>query len=395
VFTANATAGGPYNVAATAPGVVAAANFALTNNNPVPTITAPLVPASANAGGAAFVLTINGTNFVAGATVTFGTNPALTPASITATKITDNIPAADIATGGTFNVTAINPGPGGGPSAGVPFAVDNPVPTISNATVAGKTHASGGVALAMTITGTNFVSTSAVNFNGKAEPTTFVSATQITAAIPASDDATAGNVNVTVTNPAPAGGTSAPAFVFTVDGFTVSGPANTPVKAGMTANLVITVTPTSLADGFTNAVSFTVSGLPAHSTASFTPPSVTPNGAAVTTTLMVATVAHGEVPTSAPVDTPTLPLLRLMPVLWLAAMLAGLAAMHLLRGDPRRRRYAMVVPFAMLLLSGALLAGCSGLRSGTPGGPAQLTITATSGTMSVPTPANSVTLTVQ
>ena len=61
-----------------------------------------------------------------------------------------------------------------------------------------------------------------MNFNGKAEPTTFVSANRLSAAIPASDVATAGSVAVTVTNPAPGGGTSA-ASIFTVDGYTLSG----------------------------------------------------------------------------------------------------------------------------------------------------------------------------
>src|SRR4029077_1708213 len=108
-----------------------------------------------------------------------------------------------------------------------------------------------------------------------------------------------GNVNVTVTNPTPGGGTSA-AFVFTVDGYTVSGPANTPVTAGQMAMITITVTPTSLADGFTNPVSFAVAGLPAHATAAFGPTSVTPNGAAATTTLTIMTTARGAAPPSAP-----------------------------------------------------------------------------------------------
>src|SRR6185295_629608 len=45
--------------------------------------------------------------------------------------------------------------------------------------------------------------------------TTFVSSTQLTAAIPASDIATVGTANVTVVNPAPGGGTSN-ALTFTI-----------------------------------------------------------------------------------------------------------------------------------------------------------------------------------
>lgn len=46
------------------------------------------------------------------------------------------------------------------------------------------------------------------------------------------------------------------------------------------------------------------------------------------------------------------------------------------------RRYAALLPLVLLLITGAALAGCIGGKSGTPAGPAQLTITATSGTLS-------------
>src|SRR5208282_5335296 len=62
-------------------------------------------PTSTPAGGAAFPLTINGANFLNGATVNFGTNPALTPTSITGTQILVTVPAGDIATAGTNAVT--------------------------------------------------------------------------------------------------------------------------------------------------------------------------------------------------------------------------------------------------------------------------------------------------
>jgi len=387
--TATVTAFNPPPVGGTSAGQT------FTINNPVPTITPPLVPASANAGGPAFLLTINGTNFVAGAKVTFGADAGLLPASITAAKITVNIPAADIATGGTPNVMVTNPSPGGGPSAQVVFTVNNPVPTVTSAKVGGATHASGGAALNMTITGTNFVSTSTVNFGSNPAVTpTSVTATQIQVTIPASDTASAGNFNVTVTNPTPAGGTTAPT-VFTVDGYTVTGPANTPVKAGQPANIVITITGTNPA-GFTNPITFAVSGLPAHSTAAFSPATVPAfTTAATTTTLTITTIARSGAPPSAPVNTPPSPLMRLLPVMWLAAMLAGIGAMRLTRRAPQRRRYATVLSLMMMFITGAVLAGCAGGKAGTPAGPAQLTITATSGTMSVPTAANSITLTVQ
>jgi hypothetical protein len=336
------------------------------------------------------VLTVNGTSFVASSVVNFN-GTAKTTTFVSATQLTAPITAADIAKGGAFPITVTNPAPGGGTSAPpTNFNVNNPVPTVTGVNAGGKTHAPGGAAFTLTVNGTNFVSTSVVNFmvgtgTAKAEPTTFVSATQITAAIPASDVATAGTASVTVTNPTPGGGTTS-AMNFTVDGYTVSGPANTPVKAGQQAMITITVTPS--ANGFINAVNFSVSGLPAHSTAAFNPTSVTPNGAAATTTLTIMTTANGAMPPTAPMNPPTTPLLRMVPLLWLAALLAGLFGMQSIRRAPQFRRYAALV--ALLLVTGAVLAGCAG-KQGTPAGPAQLTITATSGTMSQTT---NVTLTV-
>ncbi len=214
-------------------------------------------------------------------------------------------------------------------------------------------------------------------------------ATQITAAIPASDVAAAGNVNVTVTDPAPGGGTSAPS-VFTVDGIMVSGPATTTVKAGAQAMITITVTPT--ANGFANPVSFAVAGLPARTTSGFSPTTVTPSAGVQTTTLTITTKSNGAAPPSSPLNPTVSPLLRLLPALWLAAMLAGAYAMRMIRRAPQLRRYAAIVPLAFLLVTGAVLAGCAGGRNGTPVGNAPLTITATSGTLQQQT---TITLTIQ
>jgi trimeric autotransporter adhesin len=78
---------------------------------------------------------------------------------------------------------------------------------------------SGGAAFSLTVNGANFVSSSAINWNGTARATTFVSSTQMTAAITAADIATTGNVEVTVNTPAPGGGTSS-AVQFTVNAAT-------------------------------------------------------------------------------------------------------------------------------------------------------------------------------
>jgi len=66
----------------------------------------------------------------------------------------------------------------------------------------------GGPAFTLTVTGSNFLPASVVRWNGTDRPTTFVSATQLQAAIPASDIAANGTAQVSVNNPAPGGGAS-------------------------------------------------------------------------------------------------------------------------------------------------------------------------------------------
>jgi hypothetical protein len=90
--------------------------------NPAPSLTS-LSPSSAAHGGATFTLTINGANFVSGAYAQFnGANRSTT--FVNSGKLTVKIPASDIATAGTANVTVKNPAPGGGISNSLPFTIN-------------------------------------------------------------------------------------------------------------------------------------------------------------------------------------------------------------------------------------------------------------------------------
>src|SRR5205823_5626043 len=175
----------------------------------VPT-TISLTPATATAGGPGFTLTVNGSGFVAGAVVQWsGANRPTT--YVSATQLTATIPATDIATAGRATGTDSNPAPGGGTSNAQKFTsrgASHPVPTTTGLTPASAV--AGGTQFTLTVTGTNFVASSVVRWNGAARTTTFVSATQLTATIPATDIATAGTAPVTVFNAAPGGGTSNP-----------------------------------------------------------------------------------------------------------------------------------------------------------------------------------------
>jgi len=194
-----------------APGGGTSNSLTFTVNNPTPAI-ASLSPSNATAGAGAFTLTVNGSNFANGAQVRWNNTPRTTNFA-SATQLTAQILAADIATAGTANVTVLNPAPGGGTSNALTFAVNNPTPAIANLSPSSAT--AGGAAFTLTVNGSNFVNGAEVRWNGVARTTTFVSAARLTAAVLAADIAGAGGVSVTVFNPAPGGGTSS-ALAFTI-----------------------------------------------------------------------------------------------------------------------------------------------------------------------------------
>jgi len=88
----------------------------------------------------------------------------------------------------------------------------NPVPLINDPLVP-TSVAPGAAGFTLTVNGTGFVSGSVVHWNGTALTTNFVSSSRLTASVPSTDVASAGSAWVTVTNPAPGGGTSLPAFL--------------------------------------------------------------------------------------------------------------------------------------------------------------------------------------
>ncbi|MDO7846023.1 DUF4394 domain-containing protein [Hymenobacter sp. M29] len=220
--------------------------------NPTPAITS-LSPSSATAGGAAFTLTVNGTGFVTGSTVTFN-GTTLTTTYVSASQLTAAVPASAIASAGTYNVTVTSPTPGGGTSNAVTFTVNNPAPVIANLSPASVT--AGAAAQTLTVNGTGFVSSSTVSFNGSTRSTAFVSGTQLTIQLTAADQATPGSYPVTVTTPAPGGGTSNTA-TFTVN----PAPCNAP--SGLASSNVTSNSATVTFTGSGTATGYTVTTSPA------------------------------------------------------------------------------------------------------------------------------------
>jgi putative Ig domain-containing protein/IPT/TIG domain-containing protein len=166
----------------------ATANSLLAAN---PTISS-INPTCAMAGGPQFTLTVIGTNYDNTSVVRWG-SANLATTFVSSTQLTATVPAANIATAGTVQVTVKNST--GSASNAVTFTIVA-TPTISSLNPTCATP--GGAGFTLTVNGTNFVSGSTVKWNGTALATTVVSSTQLTATVPASLIAAAGTASITV-----------------------------------------------------------------------------------------------------------------------------------------------------------------------------------------------------
>ena len=96
-------------------------------SNPVPSVTS-MTPGSAQAGSAATVITVGGTDFIASSTVIWNES-ALATTYVSSTSLTAVVPASDLLSAGSAMITVENPSPGGGTSNGKSFTVNpQPVP---------------------------------------------------------------------------------------------------------------------------------------------------------------------------------------------------------------------------------------------------------------------------
>jgi hypothetical protein len=99
----------------------------------------------------------------------------------------------------------------------LPTPAPTPAPTASTPQIALLNPSSaiaGGAAFTLTVNGTNFDPAAVVQFNGSSRTTTFISSTQLQAAIAVSDVASPGVATITVANPVANGGTSAGSTLF-------------------------------------------------------------------------------------------------------------------------------------------------------------------------------------
>lgn len=164
---------------------------------------------------------------------------------------------------------------GGGSSAPPPPpppTPQNPIPTV--ASVSPSSVLVGSTPQILTINGSNFLTSSTVTFGNSSHTPTSVSATQLTIQLAASDLSSAGDFQVSVSNPSPGGGTSNAAT------FAVNNPLPT----------LATVSPSVIAVG-TPALTVSLSGT------NFVPTStVTLNGASLSTEFVSPTGLTASLP---------------------------------------------------------------------------------------------------
>ena len=209
------------------------------------TTTAPAVNAVAPSAGpttGGTAMTIAGTNFAGGATVSVGGSAATTVTVVNSTTITATT-AAHAA--GAVDVTVTNTDTQSGTLPGG-FTYLGPAPTVNSVTPASGPTTGG---TAVTITGTNFAAGATVSVGGDAATAvTVVNSTTIAATTPSH---AAGAVNVTVTNADVQSGTLAGGFAYTA-----SAPAPTvgsvaPSSGPTTGGTAVTITGTNFAPGAT------------------------------------------------------------------------------------------------------------------------------------------------
>jgi hypothetical protein len=236
-----------------------------------PAVTS-IAPTSGSMGGGT-VVTITGSNFIAGATVSFGGTTAAGVSVITANWITATAPARNST--GLVNIVVTNPDT----QAGALNSAFTYTP-LAAPTVLGVSPTSGGSlgGTPVTVTGTGFVTGATVSIGGVAAASVVVtSATSISAVTPPH---ASGAAAVTVVNTDAQSGTLASAYTFSANPVPTAS-AVAPATGSITGGATVTIT----GSGFLAGVTVTFGGVGA--------PSVTVESASL---LTVVTPAHAAGP---------------------------------------------------------------------------------------------------
>ena len=171
-----------------------------TGGNPIPTITS-LSPSTIYLNSPTTTVTINGSGFLSSTAVFLqNSNTQLLTTFVSATQIKTQLPDTALSSAGPLFLSVTNPAPGGGPAFAT-VQVIAPDPGINN--VSPTSIVAGTPSEPILINGQNFNSGAKVQWNGISIPTTYISSTQLQAQPTTAELATAGIVQLTVTNPSP------------------------------------------------------------------------------------------------------------------------------------------------------------------------------------------------
>ncbi len=193
-------------------------------NTPAPTLAA-ISPAAVTPGSAAFTLTALGNGFQPNSVVRVGSSDRTTT-YLSGSQLQAQILAADVAGAGTLKISVFTPSPGGGQSTALDLVVgaNQPLPALARLEPPGS--ALGASNLTLNVIGTNFNAQSRIRVGAAERTTTLVNSTQLSTVLTQADLANAGQLAITVANPAPGGGASnAQNFFVTSCSFTTSATA--------------------------------------------------------------------------------------------------------------------------------------------------------------------------
>lgn len=160
-----------------------------------PTLTS-INPATVAAGSQGFTLTASGTNFVSGTQILW--NGVAQPTKVVSnTQLTIAVTADQIASAGSVTIRVIKPDTTTSGAMTLTITGGSPQ-TFSLTSIDPYTVAAGSADFTLTATGVGFINGDSITWNGTAVATTFDSATQLHATIPAANVATAGTVQIAV-----------------------------------------------------------------------------------------------------------------------------------------------------------------------------------------------------
>jgi hypothetical protein len=181
-----------------------------TGGNPIPTITS-LSPSTVYVNSPTTTITFTGTGFLSSSLAYLNNNIPLLTTFVSATQIKVQIPDTALSSAGEMGLYVTNPAPGGG-SASATLEVVALEPSMNYATP--SSVVAGTASEPILITGQNFAAGAKVQWNGTSIPTTYLSYSQLQIQPTNAELATAGIVQLSVTNPSP--GTISAAMSFDV-----------------------------------------------------------------------------------------------------------------------------------------------------------------------------------